>query len=45
MDGPEDELTRDQEAMIEKDVNRKLRREKGLDGGIKVVREKVPFIW
>lgn len=45
MDGPEDELSRDQEAMIEKDVNRKLRRERGLDGGIKVVREKVPFIW
>jgi hypothetical protein len=40
-----DELTRDQERMIDNDVNRKLRRERGLDGGIKVAREKVAFIW
>ena len=47
MEGPEgeNELSRDQERMIENDVNRKLRRERGLDGGIKTVREKVPFIW
>jgi len=31
--------------MIENDVTRKLRRERGVDGGIKIVREKVPFIW
>jgi hypothetical protein len=41
----EDELTKDQERMIDNDINRKLRRERGLDGGIKVVREKVAFIW
>jgi hypothetical protein len=40
-----DELTRDQERMIDNDINRKLRRERGLDGGIKVAREKVAFIW
>ena len=31
--------------MIDNEVSRKLRRERGLEGGIKVVREKVPFIW
>ena len=41
----EDELTRDQERMIDNEIHRKLRRERGLDGGIKVVREKVAFIW
>lgn len=40
-----DELTKDQERVIDNDVTRKLRRERGLDGGIKIAREKVAFIW
>ena len=39
------ELTRQQEQVIDGEVSRKLRRERGLDGGIKIVREKIPFIW
>jgi len=39
------ELTRAQETMIDNEVARRLRRERGLDGGIKLVREKAPFIW
>jgi hypothetical protein len=31
--------------MIENDLHRKLRRERGFDGGVKVAREKAPFIW
>jgi hypothetical protein len=39
------ELTRAQEQMIENEVHRKLRKDRGLDGGVKLVREKVPFIF
>lgn len=42
---PTKELTRAQETMIDNEVTRKLRKERVLDGGIKIVREKVPFIW
>lgn len=39
------ELTKAQETMIDNEVTRKMRKERVLDGGIKLVREKVPFIW
>jgi len=39
------ELTKAQEAMIDNEVTRKMRKERVLDGGVKLVREKVPFIW
>ena len=38
-------LTKAQENMIDTDVARKLKKDRGLDGSIKLVREKVPFIW
>jgi len=31
--------------MIESEVIRKIRRERGVDGGIKYLREKIPFLW
>ena len=39
------ELTEEQKAQIEAEVERKLGKERGLDGGIKLVREKAPFAW
>lgn len=41
----ERELTKAQETMIDNEVARKLKKERGLEGGVKIVREKVPFIW
>ena len=39
------ELTEEQKAQIEAEVERKIGKERGLDGGIKLVREKAPFMW
>ena len=41
----ERELTKAQETMIDNEVARKIKKERGLEGGIKLVREKVPFIY
>ena len=39
-------ITRQQEQQIENEVLRKIKRERGVEGGgVKIVREKVPFIW
>lgn len=42
---PQRELTKAQETMIDNEVTKKLKKERGLEGGVKLVREKVPFIW
>lgn len=39
------ELTKQQESLIENEVVRRLKRDRGVEGGIKAVREKVPFMW
>ena len=42
----ETQITRAQELGVENDVIRKMKRERGVEGGgVKLVREKVPFIW
>ena len=44
--GNEVELTRQQELQIEAEATRKVERERAVQGGgVKLLREKLPFIW
>ena len=40
---PESQLTSAQIDQIEKEVGRKLKKERNFDGGVKQIREKTPF--